>query len=77
MRWHDAFLFGAVAAQPEYRLSRICPNGWSELRLGPDEFTILVSLVTLFLYSPSRVTIVCGAEPGAGPPELRDVSNEP
>jgi hypothetical protein len=76
-RWHGAFLFGAVRTQADYRLSQICPSGWAEVRIGPDEFTILASLLTLFVYSPSRVTIVCAAAEGAGPPAVRDLSTDP
>jgi hypothetical protein len=69
-RWHPAFLLGAVAARGDYPLGRICPSGWSEIYVGPDEFTILASLMTLFVYSPSRITIVCAADPSKGPPPL-------
>jgi hypothetical protein len=69
-RWHPAFLLGAIGARDNYPIERICPNGWSEIYVGPDEFTILASLLTLFVYSPSRVTIVCAAEPLTGPPPL-------
>ena len=61
-KWHTAFLFGLVEASGPYDLDRICPTGWSEVTLEPDPFTALAGLVTLFLYSPSRVTIVCAPE---------------
>jgi hypothetical protein len=72
-RWHPAFLFGAIAWREPYELSRICPNGWAEIKTGPDEFTILAGLVTLFVYSPSRITIVCAAPPGSAPPPLPEL----
>jgi hypothetical protein len=73
-RWHSSFLFGAIDIHGPYALSRICPKGWSEVQVGPDEFTILAGLFTLFIYSPSRVTVVCTAVPGTSPPELPKLS---
>jgi len=66
-KWHAAFLFGLVEASGPYDLDRICPGGWSEVTLQPDTFTALAGLITLFIYSPSRVTIVCSAEGAPGP----------
>ena len=43
-----------------------------QLRLEPDAFTFLASLGTLFIYTPSRLTVVCAAEPGSGRPTLRE-----
>lgn len=76
-RWHSSFLFGAVETHGPYTLSQICPEGWSEVHVGPDEFTILASLFTLFIYSPSRVTVVCTAIPGTSPPEFPQVFERP
>ncbi|HEY8943806.1 MAG TPA: hypothetical protein VIM73_06080 [Polyangiaceae bacterium] len=69
-RWHAAFLFGAVPYTHRYDLEAICPEGWSELRLGADEFTFAAGLLTAFLYSPSRVTIICAAVGDPAPPPL-------
>jgi hypothetical protein len=68
-RWHPAFLFGLVAMRERYDLSRICSQGWAEVRVHPDPFTALAGLLTLFVYSPSRLTIVC-ADTRDTPPEL-------
>jgi hypothetical protein len=69
-RWHTAFLFGLVEASGPYALDRICPEGWSEISVEPDPFTALAGVFTLFVYSPSRVTIVC-AVPGMQHAEAR------
>jgi hypothetical protein len=71
-RWHSALLLGAVPVHDEYHLEELCKRGWSELRLEPDAFTFLASLGTLFIYTPSRLTVVCAAEPGSGRPTLRE-----
>lgn len=63
-RWHPAFLFGTVRGVARYDLSRACPHGWAEIRIEPDPFTLLAGAVTLFIYSPSRVTVVCAKQPG-------------
>lgn len=63
-RWHPGFLLGTVRGFPRYDLGRACPQGWAEIRIEPDPFTILAGAVTLFIYSPSRVTIVCAKRPG-------------
>jgi hypothetical protein len=62
-RWHSAFLWGAVPGGAPYDLAQICPNGWSQVTLARDPFTLLAGVITLFIYSPARVTIVC-AVPG-------------
>ena len=63
-KWHAGFLFGTVRGVDRYQLSRVCPNGWAEIRVEPDPFTLLAGAATLFLYSPSRVTVVCARHPG-------------
>jgi hypothetical protein len=63
-KWHPGFLFGTVRGIERYQLARACPNGWAEIRIEPDPFTLLAGAATLFVYSPSRVTVVCARRPG-------------
>jgi hypothetical protein len=63
-KWHSGFLLYAVRGLDGYDLSRACPHGWAEIRVEPDPFTLLASAVTAFVYSPSRVTVVCARRPG-------------
>jgi len=63
-RWHPGFLFGTVRGYERYDLARACPHGWAEIRIEPDPFTLLAGAVTLFIYSPSRITVVCARQPG-------------
>jgi hypothetical protein len=63
-RWHPGFLFGTVRGFERYDLGRACPQGWAEIHIEPDPFTLLAGAVTLFIYSPSRVTVVCAKQPG-------------
>jgi hypothetical protein len=64
-RWHSAYLFGTTDAGRPYPLDKACPGGWSEIVVSQDTFTGILSLATLFLYTPSRVTVVCAREPSA------------
>jgi hypothetical protein len=67
-RWHPAFLFGTIPGADPYDLAHICPNGWSQVTVARDPFTLLSGLVTLFIYSPSRITIVCSVPGMSGLP---------
>jgi hypothetical protein len=71
-KWHAAFLFGALEASGPYDLGRLCPDGWSEISVGHDPFTVLAGAVTLFIYSPARVSVVCAAKASADPPRVGD-----
>lgn len=62
-RWHSSYLFGTMNAGWSYKLDTVCPRGWSEISQTHDTLTSALSLGTLFLYTPSRVTIVCAREP--------------
>ena len=70
-RWHSAFLWGAIPGGVPYDLAQICPDGWSQVTLARDPFTLLAGVLTLFIYSPARVTIVCA---GPGAPRLPPVA---
>jgi hypothetical protein len=71
-RWHPTFLFGSVEYSDVQDLDVACPSGWSEIHVGPDAFTVGASLLTAFIYTPTRVTIVCAARDPTLPPQLFD-----
>lgn len=58
-RWHSSYFFGTTDGSGPYDLGRLCPSGWSEIDLMPDFFTTVAEVATLFVYTPSRLTIVC------------------
>lgn len=60
-RWHDSFLFGTVEPDEAEPLEKICPHGWSEVRVRASFPAALVQWVTLGIYTPSNVTVVCAA----------------
>lgn len=68
--WHAAFIFGAIPFEKRYDLPTICPEGWSELHMAADEFTFLAGIATAFIYSPSRLTVICAAVGDPAPPPL-------
>jgi hypothetical protein len=71
--WHTAYAFGLIDGHGEYDLDALCPHGWSEISVAPDLFTVLAGAVTLFVYSPNRLTIVCARAPDPNrPATLRD-----
>jgi hypothetical protein len=69
-RWHSSLLFGMVSVTGPYDLQKLCPDGWAEVTLGPDPFTVMATALTLFIYSPGRLTIVCAAYGAPGPPPV-------
>jgi hypothetical protein len=58
-RWHVSYLYGTTSGSSAYDLDRLCPDGWSEIHLAADFFTGVAQTLTLFLYTPNRLTIVC------------------
>jgi len=63
-RWHSTFFWGVVPASGPEDLAKICPNGWSQVTVARDPFTLLAGVLTLFIYSPARLSVVCAA-PGS------------
>ena len=67
-RWNPAFLFGVVPGRGAYDLSQLCPQGWAQVTVTRDPFTLLAAVVTLFLYAPSRISVVCAVPASHDPP---------
>ena len=63
-RWRDALLYGTVEPARPVPLDQICPIGWSEIRVTPTFPAALLGWVTLGIYTPTTVTVVCAAPPG-------------
>lgn len=60
-RWHSGWLGGAVEASGPHDLARACPNGWAQIETKTDASQGLVTLLTLGIYAPQTVTVVCAA----------------
>jgi hypothetical protein len=74
-RWHVSYLLGTTEGSGPYELDRLCPDGWSEITLNADFFTSVAQMMTLFLYTPNRLTIVCARPIELDAPRL-DLSDE-
>lgn len=71
-RWQHAFFAGALDLGSDPGLARLCPEGWSEVRVFTTLLNVLAALPTFGLvYLPYSTRVVCAA-PGAppGPPPL-------
>jgi hypothetical protein len=79
--YHQGFLFGFVEVSGPYDLARSCPAGWSEIETATDPLHVAITLVTLFIITPQRVTVVCAAPPSKAPaatyPPVRSARHPP
>ncbi|HMI89403.1 MAG TPA: hypothetical protein VK550_35255 [Polyangiaceae bacterium] len=67
-KWHSGLVFGLAELSGPYDLSRICPNGWAEIKTETSFVNGFVQLVTWNIYNPQTVTVRCAA--GAPPPNV-------
>lgn len=63
-QWHHGFLLGLVEEDGGIDLSRRCPNGWAEVRSKLGPLQLFLTAVTVGVYAPQTITVVCAA-PGA------------
>ncbi len=61
-RWHSGWLLGAIESSGPHDLARACPAGWSVIETHTDASQGLVTLITLGIYAPQTVTVVCAAD---------------
>jgi hypothetical protein len=69
-RWHSGFVFGLVEIDGPYDLQQLCPVGWSELASDMEPLQVAAFVLTLGIYAPQRVTIVCARGSQTGAPVL-------
>jgi hypothetical protein len=67
-KWHSGLIVGIAELSGPYDLSRICPNGWAEIKTETSFVNGFVQVVTFNLYNPQTVTVRCAA--GAPPPNV-------
>ncbi len=65
--WHSGFVGGWVETSGPYDLSQACPDGWGEIFVKTGFGRVLVHYLTLEIYSPQNVTVVCAAPDTRGP----------
>jgi hypothetical protein len=66
-RWHSGWVGGSVEASGPHDLARACPHGWAQIETKTDASQGLITLLTLSIYSPQTVTVVCAAPPSKRP----------
>jgi hypothetical protein len=60
-RWHHSFAFGLLEVPGPIETQRICPNGWAQIESELDPLQAALSLLSLGLYTPSTLSVVCAA----------------
>jgi hypothetical protein len=75
-KWHSGLIFGLVELSGPYDLSRICPNGWAEIKTETSFVNGLVQWITFNIYNPQTVSVRCAAggapagAPAMAPPAM-------
>ena len=73
-KWHSGFLLGLVETSGPYDLAAICPQGWSVFEAKTSVLNAIVELLTVGIYTPQTVTVICSASdasPPSSPPDDR------
>ena len=58
-KWHSGLVFGLAELSGPYDLSKICPQGWSQIHVETPFVQGLVTAITANIYTPQGVTIRC------------------
>jgi hypothetical protein len=66
-RWNNFFIFGLVG-EHDFHVREFCPDGRvAQIQTGGNFGTGLVSLLTIGIYTPRKVWVICAADRGAAP----------
>jgi hypothetical protein len=60
-RWHHAFFLGQFEGSRPIAPERICPQGWAQIDSELDPLQTAIALITLGIYTPSTVSVICEA----------------
>jgi hypothetical protein len=71
-RWHHAFFLGQYEQSGPIEPLRLCPQGWAQLDSELDPLQTAIAIVTLGVYTPSTISVICEADERA--PRLNDPS---
>jgi len=58
-RWHHEFFLGLDEDPGPVRPEVLCPNGWSQVETHIDPLQGAIALLTLGIYTPSTVSVIC------------------
>ncbi len=67
--WRHHALFGLISFSEDIDLRELCPQGIARVETRQDALNVLVSVLTIGIYTPSQVVVVCQAIPPRRPPE--------
>lgn len=76
-RWHSGWVGGLIEASGPHALDQACPEGWAEVRVETDPLHSFLNVVTLYIYSPQAVTVICAAKGGRETPAQTAASAYP
>lgn len=62
-KWHSGIVVGIAELSGPYKLTEICPYGWAEITTETSFVNGFVDLVTMGLYNPQTVTVICAGAP--------------
>jgi hypothetical protein len=62
-KWHSGIVLGIPELSGPHKLTEICPHGWAEIKTETSFVNGLVEAVTMALYNPQTVTVICSATP--------------
>jgi hypothetical protein len=60
-RWHSGLIFGLAELSGPYDLSKVCPQGWSQIHTETSFVAGLVTDLTQNIYTPQNVSVSCAA----------------
>lgn len=58
-KWHSGIIYGMAELSGPYDLSKVCPQGWSEIQTSTSFVNGFVESLTDGIYNPQSVTIRC------------------
>jgi hypothetical protein len=66
-RWHHGVIDGIGELSGPYSLPAICPYGWSSITTYTSFENFGAGLLSLWVYTPQTVTVVCARAPAGQP----------
>ena len=62
------FLFGLINVSKTIKAWEKCPTNWNTIRITRSFPHLIISFLTLGLYTPTKVIIICDISPGSAEP---------
>jgi hypothetical protein len=65
---HHPYFIAGLVGDHVVDVQRLCPQGVSSVRQFASGVDIILTIITLTIYSPRTTEVYCAAGPGGGPP---------